>query len=91
MQKIIHHIHNLRQKPEHVRRRILHVSTAAFGVLLVLLWIYSLGARLGDDAEQAKKQEEKSFEAFTTLKSSFIDGYYSLSAPTPESLELPEW
>ena len=45
MKKIIY---NLRRQPEAVRRHILHVSTIVAGVILVLLWIYSLGTGLAN-------------------------------------------
>jgi hypothetical protein len=55
MRKIIHH---LRRKPEHVRRHILHVLTIAFGVILISLWVYSLGSNLSDPDTQAKMKDD---------------------------------
>jgi hypothetical protein len=45
MKKIIH---NLRQKPEHVRRHILHLVTIICAIILIFLWIYSLSSNLSD-------------------------------------------
>jgi hypothetical protein len=50
MRKIIH---NLRQKPEEVRRHVLHVVTIVFGVIFLLLWIYSLGTKIADTKDKA--------------------------------------
>jgi hypothetical protein len=40
MKKIIHHI---RKQPEHVRKNILYILTVAVAIILILLWINSLG------------------------------------------------
>ena len=53
-----HIIHNIRKQPEQVRRHILHVSTACVAVILVLLWIYSLGAALTNSSTQAKIDQD---------------------------------
>ena len=44
MKKIIHHI---RRQPEEVRRHILHILTIVAAIILLLLWVYSLGTSLG--------------------------------------------
>ena len=76
MKKIIHH---LRRQPEKVKRHILHVSTAVAGIILLLLWIYSLGANLTNPDTQAKINND--IKPFSALKSNLIGGYQSLSQP----------
>lgn len=72
-------IHNLRQKPEHVRRHILHVSTVVFGVALLFLWFYSLGTNLSNPETQARVQND--LQPFSALKANLIGGYKSISEP----------
>ena len=55
MKKIIH---SLRKQPEEVRRSILHILTIAVGVILVLLWVYSLGTNLASVETQAKLSQD---------------------------------
>ena len=47
-------IHIIRKQPEQVRKNILHVLIACFAVVLVFLWIYSLGTNLTNESTQAK-------------------------------------
>ncbi len=68
---------NLRNKPEHVRRHVLHVSTMIAGVILILLWIYSLGATLTSPETQAKVKND--LNPFSALKANLIGGYQSIS------------
>lgn len=74
MRKIIHHV---RGKSEETRRHILHVLTVFFGIVLVLLWIYSLGGNLNDKDAQAKL--EKDLEPLSVLKDNLLGGYKSIS------------
>lgn len=73
MRKIIHHI---RKQPEHVKKHILHIVTAVSAVVLVFLWIYSLGTNFTDTSTQVKVDEN--LKPFSALKANLIDGYYSL-------------
>lgn len=78
MRKIIH---NIRRQPEHVKEHILHISTVVAGIVLVMLWIYSLGTNLRDTDTQAKiKQEASPISAF---KDNIIDGYNSITTGQP--------
>lgn len=79
MQKIIYHINNIRQQPEHVKRHILHVTTGVFGVILILLWIYSLGTNLSSDDTQAQLNQD--LKPLTALKANIIGGYNSITEP----------
>jgi uncharacterized membrane protein YvbJ len=63
MKKIIQH---LRKQPEEVRRHILHIITTILAVILVLLWIYSLGTTLTNPDTQAKISQD--FKPFSALK-----------------------
>lgn len=73
MRKIIHH---LRRQPEEIKRHILHVTTLVFGVVLVLLWIYSLGTTLTSDETQAKVN--KDLQPLSALKANLVGGYNSM-------------
>jgi len=74
MKKIIHHI---RRQPEHVRRHILHVSTIIIAVVLLLVWIYSLGASLTNPDTQIKVNND--LQPFSVLKDNLVGGYKSIS------------
>ena len=74
MKQIIHH---LRRQPEKVKRHILHVSTLVFGVVLVSLWIYSLGTNLTDPNTQAKINND--LKPLNALKANLVGGYQSLN------------
>lgn len=41
-------IFNLRQKPDNVKRNILHVSMLVIGFMLVGIWISTLGDNIND-------------------------------------------
>jgi hypothetical protein len=73
MRKIIHH---LRRQPEEIKRHILHVTTLVFGVVLVLLWIYSLGTTLTSDETQAKINQD--LQPLSALKANLVGGYNSM-------------
>lgn len=74
MRRIIHHI---RRQPEHIKIHILHVSTVIAGVLLVMLWVYSLGTNFRDTETQAKIKQEAS--PISALKDNIIGGYNSIT------------
>jgi hypothetical protein len=74
MRKIIHH---LRRQPEHVRRHVLHISTIIAGVILILLWVYSLGANFNNPDIEAKMSND--LEPLSALKDNIVGGYQSLS------------
>ena len=85
MRKIINH---LRKQPEDVRTHILHISTAISGVILVLLWVYSLGTGISSTDAQAQLNKEVA-EPFSALKANLIDGYKSISDSAP-AIEVAE-
>jgi hypothetical protein len=72
MKKIIH---NLRKKPEAVRRHILHVLIVVCAFILVLLWIYSLGNNLENPDTEARMSQE--LKPFSALKNNLVNGYQS--------------
>lgn len=76
-------INNLRARPEHHRRHILHVSTMVVAGVMVLLWFVSLGHSLTDsDVHKKVSQDAKPLSA---LKANLLDGYNSISEPTTGS------
>ena len=76
MKKVIHHI---RKQPEHIRRSILHISVIVCGVVLILLWIYSLGTNLASPDMREKINED--LKPFSALKDNMIGGYNSITEP----------
>lgn len=67
MKKIIHH---LRRQPEEVRRHILHILIFIIAVIMVLLWIFSLGKSLSNPDTQIKMK--KDLQPFSVLKESIV-------------------
>jgi hypothetical protein len=76
MKKIIHHI---RKQPEEVRRHVLHILTVACSVILLFLWVYSLGATLANPGTQTKMSQD--LKPFSALKSNIVGGYDGITEP----------
>jgi len=76
MKKIIHH---LRRQSEKTRTHVLNVMTIVAGIILILLWIYSLGANFTNPDTQAELSSD--LKPFSALKDNLIGGYKSLSDP----------
>ncbi len=76
MKKIIHHIRN---QSEEVRRHILHILTITFAIILLFLWIYSLGTNLTNPDTQIKVNND--LKPFSALKDNLVGGYKSFSEP----------
>jgi len=77
MEKIIHNIRRIRRQPEHVKRHILHVLVVVCGIILVLLWIYSLGTTLTNSDTQAKMSQD--LKPFAVLKDNMVGGYQNIT------------
>ena len=76
MRKIIH---NLRRQPEEVRRHILHLFILIVTIIMVTLWIFSLGKNLADPDIQVKIKQD--LKPFSILKDNIVDGYKSTIDP----------
>jgi len=76
-------IHNIRKQPEKVRMHILHISTMVFAVILILLWVYSLGTNLTNSNTQAGINQD--LKPFSALKDNIVGGYNSLAQPSTDS------
>lgn len=63
MKKILHHI---RRQSEETRRHILHVATVVCAIILISLWVYSLGLNFSN--EQTQAQVKDGFRPFAVLK-----------------------
>jgi hypothetical protein len=74
MKKIIHH---LRRQPEEVRTHILHILTVSATVVLMLLWVYSLGTTISNP--QTVTQTKQDLQPFSVLKDNLVGGYQSMS------------
>jgi len=72
MRKLIHH---LRRQPEEVRRHVLHIVTFALAIIMIILWIFSLGKSLANPDTQTKIKQDLS--PFSVLKDNIVDGYKS--------------
>jgi len=55
MKKFVYH---LRGKSEEVRRRILYILTIVAGVILVFLWLFSLGTNFSSEETQEELQQD---------------------------------
>ncbi|MBI2631257.1 hypothetical protein HYW73_03540 [Candidatus Nomurabacteria bacterium] len=77
MKKIIHHIRHIRKQPEHIRRHILHAVTGVFGVILLALWVYSLGTNFTKNETQDTVQND--LKPLSALKANFVGGYKSIT------------
>lgn len=69
MKKLIHH---LRRQPEEVRRHVLHIFMFAAIVVMILLWIFSLGRNLSNPDTQLKMKQD--LKPFSTLKDNIVSG-----------------
>lgn len=74
MRKIIN---NLKEQPEHVRHHVAGFVTILFGIILVALWVWSLGLR--GEPDVAKEEEKESLKPISVLKANLVDGYESIS------------
>jgi hypothetical protein len=74
IQKAIHH---LRQQPEHNKRQILHGVTIIAGLVLIVLWTWSLGSSLS--SAELREKFKKDLEPFAGLKNDVVGEYQSAS------------
>jgi uncharacterized membrane protein YvbJ len=77
MHKIVHHLRKLSTKQ---KRDVLHVSTFIFAVILLMIWVYTLGQSFSNPNTQIKMKE--SLKPFNSLKENIVGGYNSLSLPS---------
>lgn len=59
-------IHFIRRQPEETRRHILHLLTLIIAVVLIALWIYSLGTNLSNSDTQTQMKQD--VQPFSVLK-----------------------
>lgn len=78
MKKLIHH---LRRQPEEVRRHVLHILIFVVAIIMIILWIFSLGKSLTNPDTQVKIKQD--LEPFSVLKDNIVNGYKSTSDTTP--------
>ena len=72
MRKIIHH---LRKQPEEVRRHVLHIAIFVLAIIMIMLWIFSLGKSLSNPDTQTKIKQD--LQPFSVLKDNIVNGYNS--------------
>ncbi len=77
MRRIINH---LRKQPESVRTHVLHVSTAVCALVLVLLWVVSIGTNFTGPG--ANTQTSSAIQPFSALKDNLVDGFQSIKTDT---------
>jgi len=70
-------IHRLRQKPEEERRHILHICIVIAAIIMIALWIFSLGKSLS--APEVKEKAKQDLQPFSVLKDNLSEGYKSVS------------
>ena len=68
MKKIIN---KLRNQSEENRRHILHILTFGFAIILIIIWIYSLGRKITNTDN--KKKVKQDLKPFTMLKDSIVN------------------
>jgi hypothetical protein len=78
-------IYNLRSQPEEVRRHVLHISTIVIGIILVFVWMFSLGTSLTDSDTKAKVSND--LKPFSALKANIVDGYKSISGSSELNID----
>ncbi|MFZ2150208.1 MAG: hypothetical protein WAV15_03550 [Minisyncoccia bacterium] len=83
MKKIIHHIKHIRKQPEEVRRHILHVVTGVFGVILLMLWVFSLGTAFSNNENKTTLSND--LKPLSALKANFVGGYQSIVNPVSDT------
>ena len=76
MRKIIHH---LRNQSEAVRTHVLHLCLIVAGVILVFLWVVSLGATFTASPPNEIKLSDN-LQPFSAFKDNLVEGYKSMSA-----------
>jgi hypothetical protein len=77
MEKIIHHVKRVRNQPEHIRQSILHILTLASGVILFILWVFSLGS--GPSDTNTSQTLKENLAPLSALKANLTDGFNSIS------------
>ena len=70
-------IQNLRDRPEEHRRHIVNVSTVVVTVIMVSLWVVSLGGTLSE--VDLQKNASKNVQPISALRANIVDGYKSIS------------
>ena len=70
-------IHKLRSHSEENRRHILHIFIVIISIIMILLWIYSLGRSISNPDTKIKIKQD--LQPFSTLKDNLVDGYKSVS------------
>lgn len=87
MRKIIE---NLRQQPEAVRHQVVHLTVAGAGIILIALWLVSLGGTI-KNAENKGTELSEGLKPFSVLSENLADGYQSfgsdMNASAVEGLE----
>lgn len=67
MRKIIHH---LRKQPEDVRRHVLHTVVFVAGLILIIIWTFTLGKSFSSKETEVKVKQD--LQPFNLLKDSII-------------------
>ncbi len=84
MRKIIRH---LRSKSEETRIRIVHLFVIVSGVVLVSLWLVSIGGVITSPENTAQVQLSDELKPLNALKDNFVDGYKSISTSSVLEIE----
>jgi hypothetical protein len=75
MQKFIE---NLRNKPEHVRKNILHIATFGISGIILIIWVYSLASHFSQPS--TRQAFSNDLKPLTVIKDNFSDAYQNISA-----------
>ncbi len=85
MQRIKDFINKLRNRSEEERRHILHILTFVFGILIVILWIFSLSKTLITKETKIKVKDD--LEPFSILKDNLVDSYEGAIGSSDKEVE----
>jgi hypothetical protein len=87
MKKIID---NLKKQPVEHRKNVLHLVTFFFAIIMVFLWVFSLGKNLSKGETQEKIKND--LQPINVLKDNLVDGYKSINVSNnaKQNLEIQD-
>ena len=70
-------LENLRNKSEEVRRHLLHIIVLSIGIMLLVIWVFTLNRNIND--KDTKEKISNNVEVFSSLKDNLVEGYQGIS------------
>ncbi len=72
MKKVRKIVHHLRRQPDDVKKGILNLLTLFFGIILIVIWAYTLGKDLR--SPETISNFKSDLEPFADLKNDIVGG-----------------